>query len=157
MPTEARLRMPTPGFEGEGARYAGKPSGENSVFPAPCPFSHQIETLFSTEQRNLMEANRRKDSLTPLRDILSALLSDSQLPFNPEDATIWKIWDEVVGPGIARNAQPLWIKDRRLRVKVSDPIWLQELSYLEASVRQKLNARLGRQAVEKIEFRLSSR
>jgi len=104
-----------------------------------------------------LNMNKKKDSLTPLRDILSALLSDSQLPFNPEDATIWKIWDEVVGPGIARNAQPLWIKDRRLRVKVSDPIWLQELSYLEASVRQKLNARLGRQAVEKIEFRLSSR
>jgi predicted nucleic acid-binding Zn ribbon protein len=104
-----------------------------------------------------METNQKKGSLTSLKDILSALLSDSKLPFNPQDATIWKIWDEVVGPAIARNAQPLWIKDRRLRVKVSDPIWLQELSYLEVSVREKLNARLGRQAVEKIEFRLSSR
>jgi len=101
--------------------------------------------------------NQKKDSLTPLGDILSALLSDSKLPFNPRDATIWKIWDEVVGPAIARNAQPLWIKDRRLRAKVSDPIWLQELSYLESSIREKLNARLGRQAVDKIEFRLNSR
>jgi predicted nucleic acid-binding Zn ribbon protein len=104
-----------------------------------------------------MEATRRKESLTPLKDILSALLSDTKLPFNPQDATIWKIWDEVVGPAIARNAQPLWIKDKRLRVKVSDPIWLQELSYLEVTVREKLNARLARQAVDKIEFRLSSR
>jgi predicted nucleic acid-binding Zn ribbon protein len=104
-----------------------------------------------------MEAKRRKDSLTPLGDILSAILADSNLPFNPQDASIWKIWDEVVGPAIARNAQPLWIKDRRLRVKVSDPIWLQELSYLEITVREKLNARLGRQAVDKIEFRLNSR
>jgi len=111
----------------------------------------------SNDQGKLMEMNRRKDSLTPLKDILSALLADSKLPFNPQDATIWKIWDEVVGSAIARNAQPLWIKDRRLRVKVSDPIWLQELSYLEVGVREKLNARLGRQAVEKIEFRLSSR
>jgi predicted nucleic acid-binding Zn ribbon protein len=125
--TEARLRTQRTRLKGHGARYTGKPM------------------------------NQKKDSLTPLKDILSALLTDSKLPFNPEDATIWKVWDEVVGPGIARNAQPLWIKDRRLRVKVSDPIWLQELSYLEASVRQKLNARLGRQAVEKIEFRLNSR
>jgi predicted nucleic acid-binding Zn ribbon protein len=110
-----------------------------------------------TIKGNFMETNQKKGSLTPLKDILSALLSDSKLPFNPRDAAIWKIWDEVVGPAIARNAQPLWIKDRRLRVKVSDPIWLQELSYLEVSVREKLNARLGRQAVEKIEFRLSSR
>lgn len=106
---------------------------------------------------NFMEAKRNKDSLTPLKDILSALMTDSKLPFNPQDATIWKVWDEAVGPAIARNAQPLWIKDRRLRVKVSDPIWLQELCYLEAGVREKLNAKLGRQAVEKIEFRLSSR
>ncbi|MCU0596776.1 MAG: DUF721 domain-containing protein [Desulfobacterota bacterium] len=104
-----------------------------------------------------METNRKKDSLTPLGDILSALLADSNLPFNPQDAAIWKIWDEVVGPSIARNAQPLWIKDRRLRVKVSDPIWLQELSYLEVTVREKLNAKMGRQAVDKIEFRLNSR
>jgi len=104
-----------------------------------------------------METNRRKESLTPLGDILSALLADSKLPFNTRDATIWKIWDEAVGPAIARNAQPLWIKDRRLRVKVSDPIWLQELSYMEVTIREKLNARLGRQGVEKIEFRLSSR
>jgi predicted nucleic acid-binding Zn ribbon protein len=104
-----------------------------------------------------MEAKERKDSLTSLKDILSALLADSKLPFNPQDATIWKLWDEVVGPAIARNAQPLWIKDRRLRVKVSDPIWLQELSYLEVGMREKLNARLGRQAIDKIEFRLNSR
>jgi predicted nucleic acid-binding Zn ribbon protein len=101
--------------------------------------------------------NPKKESLTPLKDILSALLADSKLPFNPQDAAIWKIWEDVVGPAIARNAQPLWIKDRRLRVKGSDPIWLQELSYLEVTLREKLNARLARQAVEKIEFRLRSR
>jgi predicted nucleic acid-binding Zn ribbon protein len=118
---------------------------------------HNFETIFFDDQGILMETNGRKGSLSSLKDILSALLSDAKLPFNPQDATIWKIWDEVVGPAIARNAQPLWIKDRRLRVKVSDPIWLQELSYLEVTVREKLNARLGRQAVDKIEFRLNSR
>jgi predicted nucleic acid-binding Zn ribbon protein len=143
--------------DGVQAHGGAAQDAKNKAQGTRCTLSQEIETLSSTDRRSLMEANRRKDSLTPLKDILSALLTDSKLPFNPEDATIWKVWDEVVGPGIARNAQPLWIKDRRLRVKVSDPIWLQELSYLEASVRQKLNARLGRQAVEKIEFRLNSR
>lgn len=126
------------------------------VHRAPYTVHLEIETTPSNDEQNRMETNRKKDSLTPLKDILSALLADSKLPFNPRDATIWKIWDEVVGPAIARNAQPLWIKDRRLRVKVSDPIWLQELSYLEVGMREKLNARLGRHAVDKIEFRLSS-
>jgi predicted nucleic acid-binding Zn ribbon protein len=98
-----------------------------------------------------------KTTLTPLKDILSELLRSADLPFNPEDGLIWRVWDDVVGEAVARNAQPLWVKDRRLRVKVSDPIWLQELSFMEESLRNKLNDRLGRKAVEKIEFRLRSR
>jgi len=95
-----------------------------------------------------------KDSLTPLKDIIGNLMSGRGLPFDPQDATIWKVWAEVVGPAISRNAQPLWIKSGRLRVMVSDPIWLQELEFLERDMREKLNQRLGRQAVKKIEFRL---
>jgi len=101
--------------------------------------------------------NERKPTLTPLKDILSALFNDSRLSFNPGDAKIWQVWDEVVGPPIARNAQPLWIRKRTLRVKVSDPIWLQELSLAGEMIRDKLNVTLGRKAVDKIEFRLLSR
>jgi len=99
----------------------------------------------------------KKTTLIPLKDILAELLKSADLPFNPEDGLIWRIWDEVAGEAVARNAQPLWVKNRRLRVKVSDPIWLQELSFMEESLRNRLNARLGRKAVEKIEFRLRSR
>ena len=98
----------------------------------------------------------KKGSLTSLKDIISGLLGDSKLPFNPDDARIWKVWDEVVGPPIARNAQPSWIKAGRLRVTVSDSIWLQELEYLGETIKEKLNKELGREAVEKIEFRLGT-
>jgi len=101
--------------------------------------------------------DKKKDTLTPLRDIIAAILEDSRLPFNPEDALIWKVWDEAVGKPIAGNAQPLWIKDGRLRVKVSDPIWLQELGFVEETIRENLNQKLGRKAVTKIEFRLRSK
>ena len=101
--------------------------------------------------------NETKSTLTPLKDILSALLNDPQLPFNPGDARIWQVWEEVVGPPIARNAQPLWIRKGTLRVKVSDPIWLQELSLAGEIIKDKLNTKLGRKAVQKIEFRLLSR
>lgn len=101
--------------------------------------------------------NQRNSNLTSLKDILGALLNDSSLPFNPDDAHIWQIWTEAVGPAIARNASPLWIRKGRLRVKVSDPIWLQELSLAGEVIKEKLNDKLGRRAVEKIEFRLRSR
>ena len=99
----------------------------------------------------------RKDKLTSLKDIIADIFGDSSLPFNPDDALIWKVWDEAVGPSISKNAHPLWIKDRNLRVSVSDPIWLQELRFMEETMRDKINEKLGREAVEKIEFRLGSK
>ena len=96
----------------------------------------------------------KKKELTSLREILSSLFNSSDLPFNPDDARIWKIWEDTVGSGIARHARPSWIKNHCLRVDVSDPIWLQELIYVEDQILEKVNDRLGRKAVEKIEFRL---
>jgi predicted nucleic acid-binding Zn ribbon protein len=101
--------------------------------------------------------DKNRNSMTPLRDVIANLFSHGALPFNPDDATIWKVWDEVVGPSISRNARPCWIKDRKLRVTVSDPIWLQELKFVEAGIKEKLNQKLGRTAVEKIEFRVGRR
>ena len=83
-----------------------------------------------------------RNSLTPLKDIIANLLSDGTLPFNPDDARIWKVWDEVVGSTISRNSQPSWIKHGRLRVTVSDPIWLQELKFVEKSIREKLKKQI---------------
>ena len=60
----------------------------------------------------------KDDSLTHLKDIISSLFSNSQLAFNPDDAMIWEVWDEAVGPAIAKHAKPSWIKKGRLRVNV---------------------------------------
>lgn len=98
--------------------------------------------------------SRKNGSLTSLKDIITTIFEDSTLPFNPDDARIWKEWDGVVGAAIARNAKPSWIKNGRLRVNVSDPIWLQELEFVGETIKEKLNRNLGRNAVKKIEFRL---
>jgi predicted nucleic acid-binding Zn ribbon protein len=100
--------------------------------------------------------DEKKESLTPLSDVISSLLGDASLPFNPDDGRIWRVWEEVVGVPVARHTRPLWIKEGKLRVSVTDPIWLQELGYVEKTIREKLNGKLGRTAVKRIEFRLTS-
>ena len=98
----------------------------------------------------------KKDSMTSLKDILQGLLSGANLKFNPADAEIWEVWDDVVGQAIAEHAQPSNITKKRLRVHVSEPIWLQELEFVADTIREKLNDKLGRKAVEKVIFRLGS-
>ena len=94
------------------------------------------------------------NSLIPLKEVIAGLLRDGSHPFNPDDADIWRFWDEVVGPAISKNARPLWIKNGKLKVTVSDPIWLQELKFVEKDIRKKINEKLGRKAVDKIDFRV---
>jgi predicted nucleic acid-binding Zn ribbon protein len=98
----------------------------------------------------------KKGSLTSLKDIITTLLNDPTLPFNPADARIWEVWDEAVGPGIARHARPSWIRKGILRIEVSDPIWLQELEFEAETIKEKLNGQLGGKTIKKIEFRLNS-
>ncbi len=101
--------------------------------------------------------NENKPGLTSLKEIITSLLNDSGLSIKPEDAAIWRVWDDTVGPAVAGNARPQRIKDGLLRVTVTEPIWLQELGLVEKSIRDKLNEKLGRAAVERIEFRLRSK
>jgi predicted nucleic acid-binding Zn ribbon protein len=98
----------------------------------------------------------KKDQFTSIKDIISSLLKDPSLPFNPADARIWEVWDEAVGPGIAGHARPSWIRKGLLRVEVSDPIWLQELEFISDDIRERLNERLGGKRIKRLEFRLSS-
>ena len=101
--------------------------------------------------------NEKKKSLTPIGDIISEILGSGLLPFNPDDTRIWKVWEEVVGQPIASHAQPMRIKQKRLRVRVSDPIWYQELNFMAEDIRERLNHALGRTAIEKIEFSVGAR
>ncbi len=100
--------------------------------------------------------SRRKTSLTPLKDVLGSLFREGGLPFDLDDVRIWQVWEDAVGAVVARHARPSWIKDRRLRVTVSDPVWLQELRFQEQEIRERLNERLGKEIVKKIEFRMGS-
>jgi predicted nucleic acid-binding Zn ribbon protein len=96
---------------------------------------------------------QKKETLISLKEIISGLLQETDLPFNPADARIWTVWEEAVGKAIASHARPSWIKDGCLRVIVSDSIWLQELEYFKETMIEKLNERLNRDAVKTIDLR----
>ncbi len=94
-----------------------------------------------------------KKDLIPLADVIANLMTDGTLPFDSEDADIWRVWDEVVG-GLCEVCKPTRIRKKRLEVTVPDPIWLQELRFSEKRIRADLNRKLQRHAVLKIDFRV---
>lgn len=87
---------------------------------------------------------------------LGAVLSQSlkRLDLTPrlEEYGIWPIWNEVVGKAIANNAQPEKIRNGTLFVKVSSPVWMQQLQFMKEMIAEKLNQRLKSDAVKTIFF-----
>jgi predicted nucleic acid-binding Zn ribbon protein len=69
---------------------------------------------------------------------------------------VWPIWNEAVGDTIARNAQPEKIRQGTLFVKVSSPVWMQQLQYLKETVAEKLNHALGKEVVKNLFFFIGS-
>jgi predicted nucleic acid-binding Zn ribbon protein len=94
-----------------------------------------------------------KHSFTPLRDVLSGLLSSEGLLTRSEKGKIWAVWKDVVGSDMASDARPLWIRKRKLRVAVREPGTLQYLRLEEEKLRKVVNEKLGQGTIDKIEFR----
>lgn len=65
----------------------------------------------------------------------------------------WLIWDEVVGPQIAAQARPIRIRQQVLEVRVSQPVWMQQLQLMKPMILKKLNERLGENTLSDIYLR----
>jgi len=91
-----------------------------------------------------------------LTDVLNRSLKRLPLGNRLEDYAIWSIWNDTVGPAVARNAQPEKIRHGTLFVKVSAPIWMQQLHYMKELITAKINERLDRPVVTSIFFRVGT-
>lgn len=89
----------------------------------------------------------------PLSDLMPEALSGLGLSERLREAEIWRLWPEIVGQAIATQAQPLRIIGGTLTVAVSSGPWMQELTYLKAMMKSKLNDRLGGEVVKEIVLR----
>ncbi len=85
-----------------------------------------------------------------LRDVLQKVVARLGLERDVEDYRLWQAWDEVVGPDVARNAQPAALNGRRLVVTVRNNVWMQELSLLREELCRRLNQWMGRHVVSEI-------
>ena len=65
---------------------------------------------------------------------------------------IWTFWNDEVGAGIARRAQPARFRNGILFVTVATHSWMQELQFMKDDIRERLNTRLGANLVHDIFF-----
>lgn len=107
-----------------------------------------------TDLLPMKETIMAKNSLPVERlgDVLTQSLKRLELNARLEDYAIWPIWNEVVGAAIARNAQPEKIRNGTLFVKVSSPVWMQQLQFMKEMIADKLNEKLKNAPVKTLFF-----
>lgn len=95
---------------------------------------------------------KKISSTENLGAVLEQSLKRLDLAARLEEYAVWPIWNDVVGGVIARNAQPEKIRNGTLFVKVSSPVWMQQLQFMKDMIAAKLNHRLKGEIVKNIFF-----
>jgi predicted nucleic acid-binding Zn ribbon protein len=81
---------------------------------------------------------------------LDAYLSSQGLSRAKSLATLSVSWEEIVGPDVAKHAQPGALKDGELVVIVDHPAWATQLNFLSERLLTALSDCLGGPVIERI-------
>ena len=97
----------------------------------------------------------RRKSQTKLQridEILARALRKRHVPFRPEDRRLIETWSRAVGPQIASQSRPEYLRGEVLLVKVANSVWMQQLHFLKEEIIGKVNTCLGKTSVRDIRF-----
>jgi len=95
---------------------------------------------------------KKDSSIEKISDVLNLSLKRLDLTTRLDDYGVWPVWNDVVGKTIAKNAQPEKIRHGTLFVKVTSPVWMQQLQFMKEMIAEKLNQRLKGEVVKTIFF-----
>jgi predicted nucleic acid-binding Zn ribbon protein len=82
---------------------------------------------------------KKDPKIDRLGEVLDNSLKRFQLSPRLDEYRVWPIWNDTVGSTVARNAQPEKIRNGTLFVKVTSPVWMQQLQYMKEMIADKLN------------------
>lgn len=90
----------------------------------------------------------------PIGDALAAVRAELGMPAGDAFSELDRRWSEIVGTDVAMHARLVTVRDGVISVAVDSPPWATQLRYLEASLIERANAVIGRDAVYSITVRV---
>ena len=98
----------------------------------------------------------KQKKMIHIGNILGETYSSLRTGTDGEIARIWSLWNSAVGDSIAENSRPASFKGTLLSINVSNSVWLQHLTFLEAELIKKINMALGGDKVKELKFKIGS-
>ncbi|MFM6928723.1 MAG: DUF721 domain-containing protein [Bdellovibrio sp.] len=101
----------------------------------------------------------KKGKLTLGSEVLQRLFENGKSPLSEQFMRwkLWAKWEEVVGPTIAKNAEPVGFQRGVLFVWVRNSAWMQQMIFLKDQIRDTINQKFENNFVKHIKFTLDRR
>lgn len=92
-----------------------------------------------------------------LRSVLEQLLKDFGTPDITVVTSIIDQWEEIVGSDLATKISAVAISGSELIVRVDDPAWASQISWLENQLLDKITRLIGEEKITSIRVRTTSK
>ncbi|MEN0058282.1 MAG: DUF721 domain-containing protein [Bdellovibrio sp.] len=108
-----------------------------------------------------MESNgkKAKGKLSLGSEVLQSLFENGRSPLSEQFMRwkLWAKWEEVVGPTIAKHAEPVGFQRGVLYVWVRNSSWMQQMIFMRDPIRDTINQKFEKKFVRLVKFTLDRR
>jgi predicted nucleic acid-binding Zn ribbon protein len=98
------------------------------------------------------EKERPNAPASALKDLLGDLLGDLGVESKIAECQAQLVWEEAVGPALARYARPLRVHRGKLEVAVPSAVWRSQLSFMQREIVTRINELVGSQVVKELKL-----
>jgi len=99
---------------------------------------------------------RKSADLMTASRVLQTLLANGKSPLSDQFLRwkIWRFWDQIVGKTLGNVCEPVGFERGRLYIWVKSSARLQEIRFFEDTLKEKVNAHVGREWAKSLRFTL---
>ncbi len=92
----------------------------------------------------------RKKNTQKIDEVVKEYLKAFKIDDKLKEVKLIKSWEEVVGKNIARSTNNIYIKNRKLFVKLNSSVIRNELFMLREGLKKALNDKAGEEIIDEI-------
>ena len=89
----------------------------------------------------------------PIKELLSNYFKGSNFKDINNTINLNKFWKQIVGKTISKNTEIIDIKNGKVSIKTTNPIWRNELTFQKEDLLQRLKKEAPELKIKEIEFR----
>lgn len=94
---------------------------------------------------------RKPNDLT-MKDAVSKMLDVYRLRRKFDETSILAVWPEIMGTAIANRTTQIYIKDKKLFIRIESSVIKNELVMVRQGIIQKLNEHAGSEVINEMVF-----